>query len=95
MGGPVESFIEPLAERLLARLFPIFKDRNEIKIGANHFLTHVFITMSFSSFGLTWFAFGTIILIPIAEYSDVKKGRWVDVFTRLAGFLYGCLPLLR
>lgn len=94
MGGPIEKFIEPLGEKILAKLFPIFQDRNEIKIGVNHFLTHVFITMTFASFGLLWIALGTLVLVPIAEFQDVKKGRWVDVFARTAGWAWGLLPLL-
>lgn len=94
MGGPIEQFIEPLGEKLLAKLFPVFKDRNEIKIGVNHFLTHVFITMTLASFGLLWIAIGSLVLVPIAEFQDVKKGRWVDVLTRTSGWSWGLIPLM-
>jgi hypothetical protein len=93
MGGPIEQIFEPLGEKLLAKLFPIFKDRNEIKIATNHFLTHVFITMTLSSLGWTWVALGSILLVVIAEYVDVRRGRYIDVVTRSLGWFYGLLPL--
>lgn len=92
MGGPIEKFIEPLGEKLLARLFPIFKDRNEIKIGMNHFLTHVWITLSISMLGFEWLAIASFALIPIAEFQDVIAGRYIDVWTRSAGWLWGVVP---
>jgi hypothetical protein len=92
MGGPIEGFIEPLAERILARLFPVFKDRNEIKIGMNHFLTHFWITGTLSLAGWYWAAIVSVVLVAVAEYKDVQRGRWVDVWTRSAGWVWGVWP---
>ncbi len=99
MGGPIEKLIEPWGEKLLATLFPIFKDRTEVKIASVHFLTHAWLTTSLIILGFLWtplliVGILSIGLVLIAEYSDIKKGRWVDVYTRLAGWCWGLLPLL-
>lgn len=99
MGGPIEKFIEPLGEKLLAKLFPIFADRNEIKIAVNHFLTQVFITLSLSTLGLIWtparwVALASFVLVPVAEIKDMKRGRWVDFYSRGLGWVYGIAPAI-
>lgn len=99
MGGPVEKFIEPLGEKLLAKLFPVFKDRNEVKIGMNHFLTHAWITMTLSFLSFLWWpitllAVLSLLLVAVAEYKDVMNGRLVDVFTRSSGWLWGIMPVI-
>lgn len=90
MGGPVEKFIEPLGERVLS-IFPVFRDRNEIKIAVNHFLAQAFITNSFFMLGLAWWPFHVLSVLSIALMiiAEWKNGRWVDRFSRGLGWLPG------
>jgi hypothetical protein len=97
MGGAIESHIEPKAERLLAWIWPGFKDRNEIKAGVNHFLKYVWLTGSLSVVGLkfgwvSWAAVASIILVVVDEWGS--QGRWVDRITRSIGWAYGLAPTI-